>query len=61
MKYIKYVMCGIFAILNNKSTFDNSKMENAFHKLSFPVIFRSFFMVADSDSVWWVDVVRAIF
>ncbi len=27
-------MCGIFAILNNKSTFDNSKMENAFHTLN---------------------------
>ena len=27
-------MCGIFAILNNKSTFDNSIMETAFHKLN---------------------------
>lgn len=27
-------MCGIFAILNNKSTFDNSTIKNAFHKLN---------------------------
>ena len=27
-------MCGIFAILNNKSSFDNSYIENAFNLLN---------------------------